>query len=470
MGAQSRGPPFTTNTQTSVATVYVGNLYEIEDSANGNPQRRAKSLFLGSTRIASITGSDIAYYHQDHLGSTNVMSDKTGLARSLTEYDPFGKISRFEKFGSKLPSGWQYFHDKPFDDESGLSFFGGRYYDSKLGRFITADTIVQAPDNPQTLNRYSYCGNNPINNIDPDGHSWFSKIFKSIGKFFSNLVEHPVQTILSIVGLFSGNPFLIAASVMSLVNIGTSSWQGGGWNTFHQVLGYASLASAVVGGVQEIGKALAQAPAQTGATHSGLSASIGWSDGSSVINLEKIVIGAPKVNHLLMGIHAAADWAQQNWNVIQAGMAVAGVIPGIGIGFDVANAGISAARGDWTGAGLSMVAAVPFVGDVVSVGRVGRAFKGDLVIGKFTEHGNPAFSLYDKERVFNFKPDLGTRANYERNMRALRVEMGKGLPIRDATPGLGGNFTKGERMTLENRGWKRSSAGGDDYWVPSGGQ
>ena len=55
-------------------------------------------------------------------------------------------------------------------DGTGLYYYGARYYDPAIGRFISADIIVQSPANPQTLNRYSYCINNPLKYIDPTGH------------------------------------------------------------------------------------------------------------------------------------------------------------------------------------------------------------------------------------------------------------------------------------------------------------
>ncbi len=61
------------------------------------------------------------------------------------------------------------FTGQELDDETGLYYYGARYYDPQLGRFISADTIVQAPFDPQTLNRYSYCRNNPIVYSDPSG-------------------------------------------------------------------------------------------------------------------------------------------------------------------------------------------------------------------------------------------------------------------------------------------------------------
>jgi RHS repeat-associated protein len=55
-------------------------------------------------------------------------------------------------------------------DGTGLYYYGARYYDPTIGRFISADTIVPNPANPQSLNRYSYCLNNPLKYIDPTGH------------------------------------------------------------------------------------------------------------------------------------------------------------------------------------------------------------------------------------------------------------------------------------------------------------
>jgi len=51
-------------------------------------------------------------------------------------------------------------------------YYGARYYDAGLGRFISADTIVPSAGNPQSLNRYSYVGNNPVRYTDPNGHCW----------------------------------------------------------------------------------------------------------------------------------------------------------------------------------------------------------------------------------------------------------------------------------------------------------
>jgi RHS repeat-associated protein len=56
-------------------------------------------------------------------------------------------------------------------DITGLYYYGARYYDPTMGRFISADSLIPQPANPQSLNRYSYVLNNPLKYADPTGHA-----------------------------------------------------------------------------------------------------------------------------------------------------------------------------------------------------------------------------------------------------------------------------------------------------------
>jgi len=57
-------------------------------------------------------------------------------------------------------------------DDTGLYYYGARFYDPAIGRFISPDSMIQAPANPQSFNRYSYVINNPLKYTDPTGHEW----------------------------------------------------------------------------------------------------------------------------------------------------------------------------------------------------------------------------------------------------------------------------------------------------------
>lgn len=105
------------------------------------------------------------YYYTDHLGSSNVITNSEGEQVQLVEYAPFGEV--LVNTGTADVN--HKFTGQEFDDETGLYFYGARYYDSSIARFITADTTVQEPFDPQTLNRYTYCFNNPLIYTDPTG-------------------------------------------------------------------------------------------------------------------------------------------------------------------------------------------------------------------------------------------------------------------------------------------------------------
>ena len=172
----------------------------------------------------------ITYFHSDHLGSSNVTTDKDGKQTGLTEFSPYGSISK--QTGTYDPK--YKFTGKELDSSTGLYYYGARYYDPQLGRFASADTIVQAPYDPQSLNRYSYCRNNPVNLVDPTGHSWFSKFWKKVSGFVGAAVG---------VALGFINPFLGMFAYSAIA----ASGQGGNFGANLGINFASSLAGFVVG-------------------------------------------------------------------------------------------------------------------------------------------------------------------------------------------------------------------------------
>ena len=196
------------------STVYIGSLFEID--ATG---RTTKQIFAGPNRICAVDSTgDKSFYHTDHLGSSNVITDSTGKQIGWTEFAPYGSVSK--QNGSHDPK--YKFTGKELDN-TGLYFYGARYMDPQLGRFITADTIVQAPYDPQSLNRYSYCRNNPINYTDPTGHKW------SWSNFWRSLIGAVVTVIVTIVTYGMGASWSVACFWGGMLGGATTGGLQGGW-------------------------------------------------------------------------------------------------------------------------------------------------------------------------------------------------------------------------------------------------
>jgi RHS repeat-associated protein len=137
-----------------------------------------------------------SFYTQDHLGSTRLETNSSGVQTQCSDYLPFGE---------EIPSGTTYgnrttcfgvndnkikFTGKERDTETGLDYFLARYYSGAQGRFLSPDefkggivdpftgqdietnTALPYADitDPQTLNKYAYVRNNPLRYTDPDGH------------------------------------------------------------------------------------------------------------------------------------------------------------------------------------------------------------------------------------------------------------------------------------------------------------
>jgi RHS repeat-associated protein len=96
-----------------------------------------------------------------------VVTDSNGSSQEAISYYPFG-AAQSDTGGVSMSHKYT---SQEFDSETGLYNYNARYYNPNLGRFISADTIVPDPFNPQAFNRYSYVINDPLSYSDPSGHS-----------------------------------------------------------------------------------------------------------------------------------------------------------------------------------------------------------------------------------------------------------------------------------------------------------
>jgi len=142
---------------------YFGEAFEKRDGV------KTIYLFAGTKRVASIEyGGQTKFYHTDYLGSTRVVTDSTGGEVQRLEYYPFGTYRVEDPDPAIIP---HTFTGQEYDDELGFYNYKARLYDPLIGRFITPDRIVPRPEDPQSLNRYSYTVNNPMRYKDPNGKS-----------------------------------------------------------------------------------------------------------------------------------------------------------------------------------------------------------------------------------------------------------------------------------------------------------
>ena len=149
-------------TENGQTTIYVGKYYE-KNMSTGNV---TTYYYLGDRLVALRSGTNLRYTHLDHLGSVNVVTDSSGNEVGHIRYLPSGMPR--DSSGSLDTD--KEFTGQRFDSIFNLYYYGARYYDPLYRRFISPDTMVPDPTNPQSLNRYSYCLNNPLKYIDPTGH------------------------------------------------------------------------------------------------------------------------------------------------------------------------------------------------------------------------------------------------------------------------------------------------------------
>jgi RHS repeat-associated protein len=137
------------------------------------------NVYAAGKLLATYDNNGLHFYLNDPLGTRRARTDYAGVLEQTCSGLPFGDGLSCTN-STEYPTE-RHFTGKECDTESGLDYFGARYYGSTMGRWMSPDPSNWGVDfsNPQTWNHYSYAGNNPLSKTDPNG-LWLTPTHNSI--------------------------------------------------------------------------------------------------------------------------------------------------------------------------------------------------------------------------------------------------------------------------------------------------
>jgi len=126
-------------------------------------------IYAGNRLLAKEENGDLHFYHLDRIGSPIMITDENGNVIKQKQYEAFGNLI----WSSGTHEDNREFTSKE-KDPTGFHYFPFRYYSGDTGRFLSPDPHTVMPgnidlSNPQELNPYVYCVNNPLTYVDPNG-------------------------------------------------------------------------------------------------------------------------------------------------------------------------------------------------------------------------------------------------------------------------------------------------------------
>ena len=129
------------------------------------------------------TTEETFFFHSDHLGSTSYITDDKGNITQYDAYLPYGELLVDEHSSSEdMP---YKFNGKEFDEETGLYYYGARYFDPRLSLWMSTDRFAEKYPNSSP---YSYCLGNPLGYIDINGDTL--DVLNSKGAYLFTLDNH----------------------------------------------------------------------------------------------------------------------------------------------------------------------------------------------------------------------------------------------------------------------------------------
>ena len=237
----------------SSSKYYIGNLYEKEVCDGEVIERNfiyANNQVVAISEMSGSNSDQFFYMHHDHIGSIIGASDSNGHLVDNFSYDAWGNRRNPDNYSDTnvspedIVSTDHGFTGHEHIDLLGLINMNGRIYDPILGRFLSPDPLVQAPDMTQSLNRYAYCLNNPLTLTDPSGYSWVGTTFAAITGIAVALETGGLAAGLEgavISGALGGASAAMMSSVINGANFrqtAKNTYTGAFWGAFSSCVSY----------------------------------------------------------------------------------------------------------------------------------------------------------------------------------------------------------------------------------------
>lgn len=125
------------------------------------------SYTQGIRLLSQTRDGETVFYHVDGIGSTRALSDAAGQVVDQYDYDAFGRT--LTSVGTNINE--YLFAGERRDPLTGLDYLRARYLDTATGRFLSVDPFDGDLRSPESLHRYGYVSNNPVNAVDPSGQT-----------------------------------------------------------------------------------------------------------------------------------------------------------------------------------------------------------------------------------------------------------------------------------------------------------
>ncbi len=213
-----------TNGGEQTVTIRAGALYE--KVTKGTSVSHRFHVTVGGEAVAVIIEKSgdapkTHYLHRDHLDSITAITDENGFVVERFHYDVFGQRRLAVVGDDPVENLLNVSTDRGYTGHKHLAgveliHMDGRVYDPSVGRFVSADPYIQFPMFSQSLNRYSYVLNNPLNAIDPSGYFSFNP-FKAVKKFFKKAFKIIKKAAIKVVSFVKKYWRPIAAITIAVV-------------------------------------------------------------------------------------------------------------------------------------------------------------------------------------------------------------------------------------------------------------